>query len=93
MLVVGVDGCPGGWIAAIWDTDRNECVECTGDDQCGASEPVCDPSSNECTLRCTGAEPDECSGSPDKSVCNATRGLCVECVDGSNTCSGGTCNG
>jgi predicted RNase H-like nuclease len=24
MLVVGVDGCPGGWIAAIWDTDRNE---------------------------------------------------------------------
>jgi predicted RNase H-like nuclease len=24
MLVVGVDGCPGGWIAVVWDTDRNE---------------------------------------------------------------------
>ena len=63
------------------ETDRNECVECTIDTQCTDSEPVCDTSSNECTLRCTGNDPAECSGSPDKSVCNATRGLCVECVD------------
>lgn len=62
------------------DTDRSECVECTVDEQCGDAEPVCDTSSNECTLRCTGAEPEECSGSPDKSVCNTERRLCVECV-------------
>ncbi len=23
MQVVGVDGCPGGWIAVVWDTDSN----------------------------------------------------------------------
>lgn len=71
-------------------SDRNECVECTIDEQCGAAEPACDTNSNECTLRCT--NPEDCAGG-DKSVCNTTRGLCVECTD-SSTCSGSTsqCN-
>jgi hypothetical protein len=65
------------------NSDRNECVECVNDAQCGGATPVCDEATNECTARCT--TPQECSG--EKPVCNTTKQLCVECLD-NTTCTG-----
>jgi hypothetical protein len=58
-----------------------KCVECTSNTHCKADKPVCDKAAEKC-VECIGTGT-ECTGTPGKSVCNATTQSCVECLDNS----------
>ena len=72
------------------------CVECTKNEHCAGTKPVCDPAARKC-VECTGAAANaalECKVDSKKSVCLASSQSCVQCLDDSK-CSGVTpkCDG
>lgn len=65
--------CKGGKPGCLTGT----CVECTLDEHC-PMDKHCNSFVGRCARGCSDAEPCDEKGAP---VCDATRGLCVECVE------------
>jgi hypothetical protein len=79
--------CRSG-ICASDGTNKNLCVACLQDSQCGGSTPLCDTTTNSC-VQCT-ASPQCASDSP---VCDTKKGLCTTgCAVDSDCMSTQWCN-
>lgn len=68
--------CKGGKPACL----TGVCVECTVDEQCPVDK-ACNSVVGKCARACGDAQPCDEKGAP---LCDAARGLCVECVEGAD---------